>query len=726
MLQRVHPLPFTHYFKKKRKEMKKCMPLLVLLFVFLACKEHVDMSNRYVFTSHTMMSYMEKFPEKYSEYLDLLHRTRVSHVSETTVGQLLAARGNYTVFAPTNNAIHAYLESLCEKGLIKEPSWDSFRNQEERDSIEQVIVYNSIIDGGDNTIFYSNDFPVEQDGEISVPNMLDRRLTVHQSEDSVGHFLINNQPMDMRNSDIPVINGILHTMNGVVAPSNNTLGRLLFNIEREKREGYYVSAMLAHAVGLLDTLDQYRDQVYEDLYQRGIVPVWNDDYGDERNGHYFYSPEHRYYGYTYFAETDSLWESLLGKPALDITVADVTSYLEQQNIYPEAERGINYTSENNLLNQFVTYHFLPERLSTNHLIYHWSERGYNRSSKILGAAVSEFYVTMGKRRLLKIFESRESEGVYLNRFPVLNNGRRENYREKYCDPDKVGIFIGAPNLEGENNVRNGIIYPIDKLLVYDNATRTNLQKGRIRWDVSSMFPEYVNNDIRLCEIQTHERLWVYIPNEYPYLDDCDISQDTRFYYWPATNRSWDNYQADEYTIRGQQDITLRLPPVPQRGTYELRCAVQHGGGNGDERGMVQFYWGNDRDNLTPMGIPVDLRTGGLTRRTKLGEFPSDTGWEADSEDDEYNAEVDKRMRNKDWMKGAHIQCVTSNTSTYSARANPMCLRRILVRGTMDPNETYYVRFKTVLDDPYTYLYMDYFEYVAKEIYDNPEEPEDIW
>ena len=96
------------------------MPLLVLLFVFLACKEHVDMSNRYVFTSHTMMSYMEKFPEKYSEYLDLLHHTRVSHVSETTVGQLLAARGNYTVFAPTNNAIHAYLESLCEKGLITE------------------------------------------------------------------------------------------------------------------------------------------------------------------------------------------------------------------------------------------------------------------------------------------------------------------------------------------------------------------------------------------------------------------------------------------------------------------------------------------------------------------------------------------------------------------------------------------------------------------------------
>lgn len=702
------------------------MPLLVLPFVFLSCKESVDMSNRYVFTSHTVMSYLEKFPEKYSEYLELLYRTPVSQISETTVGQLLAARGHYTVFAPTNDAIHTYLESLREKGLIEEPSWESFQNKRERDSIEQVIVYNSIIDGGDNTLFYCNDFPVEQDGEIPVPNMLDRRLTVHQSEDSVGHYLINNQPMDMRNSDIPVTNGILHTMNGVVAPSNNTLGRLLFNIQREKREGFYVAAMLAHAVGLLDTLDQYRDPVYEDLYIRGLVPVWNDDYGDDRNGHYFYSPEHRYYGYTYFAETDSVWENLLGKPAFDITVADVVNYLDQQGIYPEAERSINYKNENNLLNLFVTYHFLPERLPTNHLIYHWSERGYNRSTRTLGASVSEFYVTMGKRRLLKIFESRESQGIYLNRFPVLYNGRRETYREKYCDPDKEGIRIGAPNLEGENNVRNGMVYPIDKLLVFDEATRSNMQKGRIRWDVSSMFPEFINNDIRLCEIQTHERLWVYIPNEYPYLDDCDISRETRFYYWPATNRSWDNYEADEYTIRGMQDITLRLPPVPRQGTYELRCAVQHGGGGGDERGMVQFYWGHDLDNLAPMGIPVDLRTGGLVRRTKMGEFPSDTGWELDTDDDDYNAEVDKRMRNKDWMKGAHIQCVASNTSTYSARTNPMCLRRILVRHTMDPDKTYYIRFKTVLDDPYTYLYMDYFEYVAKEIYDNPEEPEDIW
>lgn len=705
--------------------MKKCLSLLVILAGLWSCTETIDTSARYVFTNKTVVDYLEAH-EQYSTYLYLLDRTPVSTVSQSTLRQLLTARGNYTVFAPTNEAIQLYLDTLYKRGLIDQPSWEGFRTEHDRDSIEQVIAYNSILDGGDNTQVYTFDFPIEQDGEISLPNMLDRRLTVHHSEDSLGHYLVNNAPMDIRNRDIPVINGVIHAMNGVIAPSNNTLGRLLFNTVREKREGFYVAALLAEAVGLLDTLDQWRDPIYEDLYQRGIVQEWNDDYGDDRNGHYFYSPQHRYYGYTYFAETDSFWSEALKKPALDITVDDVVSYLEQNEIYPDAKRDNDYKNTDNLLNQFVTYHLLPERLSTNHLVFHWSERGYNRATGTLGASVSDFYVTMGKRRLLKLFESRESEGVYLNRFPVLKNGRREDYRERYCDPDKEGIRVGTPNLEGENNVRNAMLYPIDKLLVYDEPTRANLQKNRIRWDVSSMFPEYINNDIKLCEIQTHERLWVYIPNQYPYLDDCDISQDTRFYYWPATNQSWDNYQADEFTIRGMQDITLRLPPVPRRGTYELRYAVQPGGGVGDTRGIVQFYWGKDLNHLAPMGIPIDLRTGGLNRRTRLGFFPSDTGWEQDTDDDEYNAEVDKRMRTKDWMKGALIQCMTANTTTYSARTNEMCIRRILVRQTMDPDETYYIRFKTVIDDPYTYLYMDYFEYVAKEIYDNPEEPEDIW
>ena len=44
---------------------------------------------------------------------------------------------------------------------------------------------------------------------------------------------------------------------------------------------------------------------------------------------------------------------------------------------------------------------------------------------------------------------------------------------------------------------------------------------------------------------------------------------------------------------------------------------------------------------------------------------------------------------------------------------------------MTPDETYYLTFKNVMDAPKE-LYLDYFEFCAKEVYDNPETPEDIW
>ena len=39
-------------------------------------------------------------------------------------------------------------------------------------------------------------------------------------------------------------------------------------------------------------------------------------------------PEHRYYGYTFFAETDDVWEREIGKNRFDITVEDVVDWLK--------------------------------------------------------------------------------------------------------------------------------------------------------------------------------------------------------------------------------------------------------------------------------------------------------------------------------------------------------------------------------------------------------------
>ena len=705
---------------------------LLSAFTFVAlviagCTEDIDTSARYVFKEETIASYLEKH-EQYSEYYRLLGEMMVSKISQTNVLQLLSARGHYTVFAPTNDAIQAYLASLVEKGIITEPNWEAFPDKEKRDSIYRVIVFNSVIDSGDDFSCYeTGDFPTPNSTsktvEIPVSNMNDRKLSVQYTEipDSI---LISNCVIDYNNRNILCINGIIHAMHDVISPSNNTMGQLLKKYKDDENSNFVVAAKLIEACGLIDTLTAQRDEEYEYLILTKNLPEKSTN-SDET----FYTPEHRYFGFTFFAETDEFWTQALGKDVKDITIEDVMTYLDNQGVYPECKRNNNYKAKDNLLYQFITYHLLPEKLSTDKLVYHYNEKGYDINKKIPSIAVMEFYTTMGKRRLLKIFESKESNGVYLNRFPNLANersGSLATYHEISCDPDKEGIHIGEPNLEGENDITNGIIYPINKLLYYSQETRNNLQKQRIRWSVPSMWPEFMNNDIRCSDITDDKHKSVYIPTnqEYKYLEDVEISKDTQFFYWTGRGNGWQNMQGDEMTIRGLTDCIMRLPPVPQRGTYELRYAIQSGG---NRRGMVQFYWGNNKEKLAAKGIPMDLRQSADNQlHTANGNVSNDIGFERDTEDEDYNVEIDKRLRNNGFMKGCNQYCAGAPGTATTMRGSTVCIRRIIIRETMDPDETYYIRFKTVMDDPTRFFYMDYMEYCAKEVYDNPETPEDIW
>ena len=154
---------------------KLCFAVLSLACLW-NCKESVDTSARYVFSENTVLSYLEKH-EAYSSYVDVLRHVNISVLSDSKVSQLLSARGVYTVFAPNNKAIQEYLESLVEEGLITEPSWDSFTNEHKLDSIRKVIVYNSIIDGGDevDAVFYTANFPKDKD-EFILGTLNDKKI----------------------------------------------------------------------------------------------------------------------------------------------------------------------------------------------------------------------------------------------------------------------------------------------------------------------------------------------------------------------------------------------------------------------------------------------------------------------------------------------------------------------------------------------------------------------
>lgn len=693
-----------------------CFMLLALLF---SCKENIDTSNRYVFRERTIASYLTSH-EQFSDYVKLLKAQKISDLSETSVYQLMTAYGAYTCFAPTNEALQLYLDSLVIKEIIPIASWDSFPSTHVLDSVRRVVVMNSILDGTKiDKVFPMAEFP-QNNEEFSVNTMEDRKISATYAKNNPDSCFIDGIcPVSLTNRDIEAINGYIHELGYVIAPSNETLGSTLHRYAYDYNSGYSVMAKLVEACRLIDTLSVVKDDVYEMLVQTDVI---TDCKNPPQSWAAYPCPEHRKYGFTLFAETDEFWAKTLGKDIKDITVIDVKDWIASQNLYPDAKNDENYTSEDNLLNQFVTYHIIPQRIPVDKLVIHYNEKGYNyKNSTHYSVPVWTHFITMGKRRLVKTWQSVESNGIYLNRFPVLDNGRHGTYHELSCDPENEGIYL---NTSAESNVIkliNAMIYPIDKVLAYDDHTRDNLARTRLRYDSWDFLPEMMNNDMRHMGYNAS----FYFPNDqvYSYFRDCSVNtKDTYFYILNGWGSGWPNYQGDEMLVMGIYDITLKLPPVPRTGTWEIRMGVST---ESSWRGICQVYFGTHPDQLAPAGIPVDMALGGLYRRDDEKVYGSIVGWERDTDDDDYNAEVDKRMKNNGFMKGPEY-IVETPGGTDTNRSMEKTTRRIILRTTIDADKTYYMRFKSCQDQIHKQLFIDYMEWCPKEVFDNPIEPEDIW
>ena len=400
----------------------------------------------------------------------------------------------------------------------------------------------------------------------------------------------------------------------------------------------------------------------------------------------------------------------------------------------------------NFLNQFVTYHILPQRIGREKLVIHYNETGYSYgSSRTLSIPIMDYYQTMGLPRMIKTYESLESNGIYLNRFPILRNGRGQfgPTKQNINDYHESGMFMrlkGSSTTPNENegiriltnteagtdasSIANAVVYPIEQLLVCTENVCNTMSSQRIRFDACCTMPEMMNNDIR----QTRA-YYTYgapnvraIPTNYPYLEGVEIREGTKFYYLQAYMSGYHNLQGDEFNIIGQYDFTMKLPPVPRAGQYEVRFGVATGS---YVRSMAQVYFGTTRDKMTVTGIPMDLRIGGLEMRQPSGITPSNVGWEADTDDEEYNNQVTKAMRTKGFMKAPYAWCNANGTGS-PVRTFHYMSRRIITSTYLEPYQNYYIRFQSVLEGETKEFFMDYFEYVPKEVYDNPEEAEDIW
>ena len=702
----------------------QCIAVLVALTCLFGCTEDIDESSRYVFKERTVLDYLNTH-EQFSEYVKLLGMVHLSPISSTTVRQILSARGHYTVFAPTNEAIQEYLDSLAVKeDFLTAPSWNAFTDSVKLDSIRQVVVLSSIIDNGDNEEAYETSrFPQTVGGEFPRATMNDRKLAIYRVDPDA--FFVNKDcPISMTVRDIMTLNGIVHQMEKAIVPTNQTANMYLSDMLEHQTEGYLVLARAIQACGLMDTLNKVRDERYETLYQEGKIPnlVGMANYGFAEDGT-AWVPEHRKYGFTIFAEPDDFWRGQGLDPKNPDVLQDLVQWIVDNHQYSDDDQfttDSHYDRPENLLYQWLTYHILPMKIPANKLVFHVNETGITLSGSTTvveyGVPVYEYYTSFGKRRLIKLYESRQSHGVYLNRFPKLDKARNGTGQEIGCDPDKTGARIGNDDSRAVlAEMVNCNIYPIDRPLSYNDEVRDNLHKDRMRFDYSALFPEFMNNDIRKKEATDERYQYVHIPKTsvYPYLDDMQTNDQCNYAYYNAYGYEWPNLHADEHKIVGHYELTFRFPPVPRRGTYELRYVYLPD----SKRGVAQMYFGSNPDRLPVTGIPLDLR---IEDKEKLGYVD-------DEDDDEFNAENDKKMHNNGYMRGPMGYGMLGEVARAARyRTTFMYIRRVVTRLTMDPDETYYFKIKSVLDDDHTELQMDCMELCPKEVYDNPAEPEDIW
>lgn len=672
---------------------------LVSMVGLQGCTETIDTSNYAIKTEQTMADFFMEDAD-YSDMKAIFDRVRLGRSDDaSSLTSVLSARGNYTCFVANNEAVRNYVESLTGSRDIASLT----------DEQAELIAYNCLIDNGDEAAYESPDFP--QSGSFAKPALSNRLLICEYSSD-LNEYVINGSS-NVTKADYEVSNGMIHFVDNVIAPSQNNVADMIMAADNMK-----VMSALLTATAWCDSMTLDRDLEYDEV-ERNETESFTGVYDK------FTVMDSRYQGYTAFVEPDEVFVNW-GIPAPQVNESgDITNSAEIlaaveakcQAVYGSNALG-DYTNPENPVNRFVAYHILPAKVPFNRFVHHFNEYLYEYGSNIkepveTGYRVNvwDYYTTMGQHRgLMKITQvATDDYGIFINRISNYDNDPQGSYSElSYKTGEGLNIRVSAQNGANDNNALNGYYYPIDQVLLYNDLARRELGSERIRIDITTMLPEMASNNCRGTN-------YYYFPTGY-FNNITNESSDTRIFYlqdgFGNSAHNWRDFQGDEFLFAGLYDFVLKLPPVPQAGTYELRMGVS----NNSLRGMAQIYIGDDPQNLLPVGLPFDLR---LT-----GDNSISIPWVADTDDETVNRENDKNMHNQGYMKGPKYFCVTGMKEEI-VRDYSAVLRKVLTVQNFDPEKTYYLRFKSALEDRNAQFFVDYFEFVPSIVY-NGTDPEDIW
>jgi uncharacterized surface protein with fasciclin (FAS1) repeats len=673
---------------------------LLGIFSFNACKEDIDESNLYTFTGETIEDYLLNRSDRFSSFNYILGRIGYD--------KILAAYGTYTCFAPSNDAVTQYIDSL----------YDDMSNKDLPHNGMTARGLEGLTDSlcNDIALFHllsTKVMGVDMGGGMTIKTILGR--DINTSIDSISGQLVVSRASTVTSMDNELENGVLHEIDCVIRRSNMLIAGELEN----HSDHFSLFSMALKATGLADSLSEQS--------RKNFAPV------DNTRG--FYLPEKCELGYTIFAETDEVFAEKgiteleqLADYAASIYAksgeegAGWYDYARKNHI--EISTGTDYKNPWNVLSMFVRYHILKFKVPFDKLV-----NDHNQTSKV---TLVEYYETMLPYTLVKV--TRNASKRMLNRW-IANSSLTDMVAELGSNAMHTVLFEGV-ELAGQKEqipAVNGYIHPIKSLLVYDENVPRGALNERIRIDDASIFGEMMSNSFRRISDSEVNAMnggktgtdgdlsgsYIRIPPGF--FENLSIynGDDTRLYYLPGQSNGWSNYQGDEFNCKGNYDFAMRLPPVPE-GTYELRVGYTAE----LARGMLQFYLGSSSELTTmkALDIPLDMRIIPVNNSNLSPDVY--TGWCDWTRLDDKGVESDGNMRNLGYMRGPLYYTVGVNSGNY-ARNNPKDLRRILTRQHFDQGE-YWLRFKSVIDNSSAQFHLDYIEFCPENVYNNTRYVEDMY
>ena len=735
-----------------------CMILFALCMsvAFVSCTEEPDGSNLFSTDQKTIAELLRDRSELTAFYRIL---------EKGGFDKYMGTYGEYTCFAPVNEGVDYYLDSLYNdesyliskakvkhNGIQEDAGWNSL------DVMEKVeLMSDSLCD--DIARFHLSgekhlQVDLDPSGTSWTTMKLGRSIRVGffdetaSNPDFIGHTSLNDISAII-DGDIEAINGILHVCSSVIPRSDRTTDDQL-RVEGEKDLSIFYAAL--EATGFTDTL-----LIEKKLNPDGTAKTY--DLGNnhnDRDGNELYYPKECMVKWTVFAETDEVFRAA-GINSFDDLKAKCIEWYGNPTWYDYIkEKGItistgdDYTNRFNVVNMFVAYHILRAGMRVDRIVYENNADTKASWNFCFGYEPQEYFETMLPNTILKVWETnpKTTKNLWLNRY--LTNNTLTSRLGMFGTPndgDHVLKFAGVP-VDRNTSIEtlNGYIHRIGGILKYDQNARDALNE-RLRFDSSTFLYELINNGLRgatPAEVSTMNgggdgnR----VAFENTYFDNIVC-------YNPGTllrfnvMGAWRAHNSDQFQGWDVYDFAIKLPHVPT-GEYELRIIyppMVRGG-------LMQFYLGNSskQSDMVAVGIPFDACANPYEDATMGYE---DVVNRADDPNSDCGVESDQRMHVRGYMRApasfsrggsnnvtdpltyspsdiysAASQIIGGNNCRTESGYGTMMLRRIITTQRFEQGQDYWLRIKNLVNDTNLGWSFDFVELVPLDIVNSQNMTED--